>query len=205
VRLNTSIVLKHRGRHTQTMNISCEAHSLFPMQASLERLGVLDSQVVSIDELRTRLSGTNVDAQLKRSGEAGLDDLTLTRWLRAQKWDVESAAAGLSQHATLREEISPIGGVDKVHFLSDHAHRVTDSISRVSLAVQRATAPDSRANVRKLAVAQCKHGDLERVSLPVPTCPLAAAALHPKSVCCVVRDSFRTPSARSWRLLHAGR
>ncbi|KAK9808942.1 hypothetical protein WJX72_006723 [[Myrmecia] bisecta] len=73
----------------------------------------------AIQSLRARLDGTQAEALLRKGGEAGLlqqaglDDPYLARWLRAEKNNVDRAAARLLKHAEWRAEFVPNGSIAK--------------------------------------------------------------------------------------------
>ncbi|GFR53266.1 hypothetical protein Agub_g16048 [Astrephomene gubernaculifera] len=65
-----------------------------------------------LEELR-RICGDEVDAQLRKGGEWGLDEATLRRWLVARKGDVKEAARDLRAHAAWRAEYVPNGCISE--------------------------------------------------------------------------------------------
>ena len=70
-------------------------------------------QEAKAQELKGILS-SDVDAKLKAGGEEGLSRDTLSRWLRARKWDVKAAAKDLAAHAAWRQGYVPHGRIMEV-------------------------------------------------------------------------------------------
>jgi hypothetical protein len=66
-------------------------------------------EAAAVRELAARLEATDVEALLRRGGEAGLAPVglgehTLRRWLVAEKWDVDAAFHRLVGHAQWRAD-----------------------------------------------------------------------------------------------------
>ncbi|KAG2424190.1 hypothetical protein HXX76_014723 [Chlamydomonas incerta] len=66
----------------------------------------------SLAELK-ELCGQETDALLRKSGEWGLDDATLRRWLVARKGNVADAARDLKAHAVWRASYVPQGRIQE--------------------------------------------------------------------------------------------
>ncbi|GLC33863.1 hypothetical protein PLESTB_000812300 [Pleodorina starrii] len=67
-------------------------------------------------------AGGEVDKQLRKGGEDGLDDATLKRWLVARKGDVKEAAKDLQAHAAWRAAYVPGGIIRAEEVADDIAH-----------------------------------------------------------------------------------
>ncbi len=77
------------------------------------------SKQQAIQDLRSKLAPTDVFKQLLAGQEpgissTGLDDLTLTRWLTAEDWNVAKAYQRLCQHAPWRAQNFPAGRILEV-------------------------------------------------------------------------------------------
>lgn len=77
-------------------------------------------QAQALADLRQRISqDTSVESQLRAGGEPGLlgtsgiDDETLLRWLRAERFSVSKAEKRLRDHAQWRQEYVPSGRIEE--------------------------------------------------------------------------------------------